>query len=129
MSFITFDIESFYPSITHELFNRSIEFARNITSTNDEELEIIFQARRTILFNSGNPWVKKNGDGDFDVPMGCYDGAEVCELVGAFMLNCLEHVFTKDEIGLYKDDGLGIIRNASGPEIDRKRKRIINIFK
>ena len=52
-----------------------------------------------------------------------------CELIGAFMLNCLEHVFTKDEIGLYRDDGLGIIRNASGPETDRKRKRIIDIFK
>ena len=129
VSFITFDIDSFNPSITHKLFNRSIEIRRNITSINVEELEISFQARRTILFSSGNPWVKKNGDEDFDVPMACYDGAKVCELVGSFVLNCLEHVFTKGEIGLYRDDGLGIIRNASGPEIDRKRKRIIDVFK
>ena len=83
VSFITFDIEAFHPSIAHELFNRSIEFARNITSINDEELEIICQARCTVLFNSRNSCVKKNGDEDFDVPMWCCDGAEVCELVGA----------------------------------------------
>ena len=73
--------------------------------------------------------MKKNGNEDLDIPMGCYDGAEVCELVGSFVLNCLEHVFTKDEIGLYRDDGLGITRNASGPEIGRKTKRIIDISK
>ena len=30
---------------------------------------------------------------------------------------------------LYRDDGLGILRNLSGPEIERKRKEIIEIFK
>ena len=30
-------------------------------------------------------WIKKNG-GQFDVTMGAYDGAEVCELVGTFLL-------------------------------------------
>ena len=40
------------------------------------------QARKTLLFQNGEPWVKKSGTEDFDVPMGCYDGAEVCELVG-----------------------------------------------
>ena len=73
--------------------------------------------------------MKKNGDEDSDVPMGCYDGAEVCELVGGFMLNCLEHVLTKDEIGLYRDDSLGIGRSAPSNEIDQKRKRIIDILK
>ena len=31
--------------------------------------------------------------------------------------------------GLYRDDGLGLLRNTSGPEADRKRKNIIKIFK
>ena len=30
-------------------------------------------------------WVKK-GERNFDVSMGAYDGAEVCELIGSFML-------------------------------------------
>ena len=46
------------------------------------------------------------------------------------MLNCVEHAFTKDEVGLYRDgDGLGIVRNAPGPEIDRKKKNVIDICK
>ena len=35
----------------------------------------------------------------------------------------------KKDFGLYRDDGLGILRNTSGPEVDRKRKIIIKIFK
>ena len=30
---------------------------------------------------------------------------------------------------MYRYDGLGILRNSSGPEIERKRKQIIQIFK
>ena len=35
----------------------------------------------------------------------------------------------KKDFRLYRDDGLGILRNTSGPEADRKRKSIIKIFK
>ena len=35
----------------------------------------------------------------------------------------------KKDFGLYRDDGLVILRNTSGPEADRKRKSIIKIFK
>ena len=38
-------------------------------------------------------------------------------------------IIRKENVGLYRDDGLGIIRNSSGPEIDRMRKQIINVFK
>ncbi len=121
-AFIAFDIEAFYPSITAELFDKAIQFAKNITTINDEELEIISQARRTLLFHLDNAWVKKKGDEDFDVPMGCYDGAEICELVGTYIITKLNAVIDKEDIGLYRDDGLAIIRNLSGPEVDRKRK-------
>ena len=32
-------------------------------------------------------------------------------------------------VGLYRDDGLGIMKKISGPEIEQKRKQIIKIFK
>ena len=35
----------------------------------------------------------------------------------------------KKNFGLYRDDGLGIWTNTSGPEADQKRKNIIKIFK
>ena len=73
-SFIQFDIESFYPSIKKELFDNAILFAKTITDISDEELNIIMESRKTLLFNNEIPWVKKEGNENFDVPMGCYDG-------------------------------------------------------
>ena len=61
--------------------------------------------------------------------MGCYDAAEVCELVGCYILNQLSTVMRKELVGLYCNDGLGIIKIMSEPEIERKRKQIIKIFK
>ena len=45
--------------------------------------------------------------------MGSYDGAEICELVGLFILNHLGKSFGKENIGIYRDDGLAIIKNNS----------------
>ena len=57
--------------------------------------------------------------------MGSYDGAEVCELVGSYILNLLGNTIDKNKIGLYKDDGLGIFENLSKPQIERKKKSIV----
>ena len=61
--------------------------------------------------------------------MGCYDGAEVCELVGIYILNKLSNIIDKDSIGLNRDDGLGVFERLSGLQIERKRKNIIKVFK
>ena len=60
--------------------------------------------------------------------MGSYGGAEVCQLVGAFLLNNLSHAIDKTSVGLYRDDGLGVFKSHSGPETERKRKEIIKTF-
>ena len=44
--------------------------------------------------------------GLFDVTMGAYDGAEVHELVGTFLLDKISEKYYKNSIGLYRDDGL-----------------------
>lgn len=128
-SFIQFDIESFYPSIKKELFDNAILFAKTITDISDEELNIIMESRKTLLFNNEIPWVKKEGNENFDVPMGCYDGAEVCEIVGSYLLNLLCEILDKEQVGLYRDDGLAVVKHLSGPQIEQKRKNIIKIFK
>ena len=48
--------------------------------------------------------------------MGCHGGAEFCELVGCYILNNLSTVMRKKLVRLYCDDGLGIMKNMSGPE-------------
>ena len=52
----------------------------------------------------------------FDVTMCAYDGAEVCELVGIFMLNKISEKYNKNDVGLYRHDGLAVLKNVSGPE-------------
>ena len=128
-SFIVFDIENFYPSISPQLFTKAINFAKQFGDIKEEDMKIIMQARQTLLFHDKEPWVKKTGDEDFDVPMGCFDGAEVCQLVGSYILSKLSSLINQNDIGLYRDDGLGILRNMSGPQIDSKRKQIISLFK
>ena len=65
----------------------------------------------------------------FDVTMGSHDGAEVCELVGLFLLNKLVVTFGKDNVGLYRDDGLLILRGTGGRQADQARKKLHEIFK
>ena len=62
--------------------------------------------------------------------MGWLDGAEVCGLTGLYMLSKIKSVFkNQNDVGLQRDDGLEILRNLSGPQIERVRKEIIKIFK
>ena len=55
---------------------------------------------------NGQTWHKKNGT--FDVAQGSYDGAEICEIIGIMVLHKLSQKFPEDNLGLYRDDGLGV---------------------
>ena len=72
--------------------------------------------------------MKKNNP-EFDVTMGAYDGAEVCELVGLFLLNKIKKECAGLELGLYRDDGLGVTRNLPGPQLEKLRKKLFALFK
>ena len=110
LSFLSFDIAEFYPSITQDLLDKAIDWANNITSIPDQHKTIISHARNSLLFNNNTPWVKRNNQSLFDVKMDSYDGVEICELVGLFILNELSKTLGKDRIGLYRDDML-VLRN------------------
>ena len=120
--------ENFYPSITEKLLTDSINFAKQYIDITDRDIDIIMHSRKSLLFDSNTAWIKKNNS-SFDVTMGSYDGAEVCELVGLFILNGLCNEYGKESIGLYRDDGLAIFRNISGPQTERIRKNITRHFK
>ena len=49
--------------------------------------------------------IKANLQGMFNV-MGSFDGAETCELVGRYILNIINSVIPKENISVYRDDGL-----------------------
>ena len=78
----------------------------------DEEVDIIQHSRKSLLFSKGKAWMKKEGAGLFDVAMGSYDGAEICELVGMFALSQLPERYNRSDIGLYRDDGLAVLEGC-----------------
>ena len=58
--------------------------------------------------------------------MGAYDSAEICELVGIFMLSLLSKKYSSNNIGLYCDDGLSVFRNISGQQAEKQNNNSKN---
>ena len=94
----------------------------------DEFENILWHCRKSFLFHNKDVWTKQK-DSDFDVTMGSFDGAEICELLGLYLLNSLKKEFGSASIGLYRDDGLACCEKTSDPQIERMKKSIVNIFK
>ena len=108
-TFLTFDIVSFYPSISKELLQEALTFAKQYATISQLDQDIILQAKSNLLFNEELPWQKKNTQDPFDVTMGSADGAESCELVGTYLLNKISSILPKHQVGLYRDDGLAVV--------------------
>ena len=119
------------PSISEELLQNSIRFAKNHATIEQEEEALIMDCRKSILFNDGRAWTKK--EKNFDVTMGAQDGAEIAELTGIYLLqqvnDSLSKMKKRTHTGLYRDDGLIYIEDASGPLISRIEKALHRIFK
>ena len=60
--------------------------------------------------------------------MGAYDGAEVCKLIGIFMLSLLSKHINKNHIELYRDDCLAILENTSRREAEKLKKKFQKLF-
>ena len=93
-AFITFDVYDFYPSISEDLLLKALNYASRFTTITQQDRHIITHANNM-----------------FDVTMGSYDGVETCELIGAYMLSLIAPKF-KNEVGLYRDDGLAICKTT-----------------
>ena len=88
-------------------------------------MEVMLLARKAMLYMDGTPYSKK-GREVFDVGMGFFDGAEVCEVVGLFILSELEKLGIN--VGIYRDDGL--VACALTPQAaDKMKKKICAVFR
>ena len=76
----------------------TLNIAKEITDISREDIQNMYHARKSLLFCNEKPWMKREGN-LFDVTMGTYDGAEVCELVGIFMLNEISEIYDKNDVG------------------------------
>ena len=126
LHFIQFDVVNFYASINPDLLENSITFAARYTTITQEMKETIRQAANSFLFSDNSAWIKKNG-GKFDITMGGFHGAEVCDLVGLYLLSQLAEILPKGWIALYRDDGLAV-SSASPRQVELIKKKICRIF-
>ena len=61
--------------------------------------------------------------------MGAYDGAKICELVGLFILSKFQQLNKIKNFGLYRDDGLAVVKDMSGPQSEKGKKELQVLFK
>ena len=121
--FIKFDITELYLSLSEDLLNKLF------TTIAENVISAIKLACKSLLFSKDETWIKRNDNELFDLAMGSFDGDEICELVGFYLLDKLSKLLGNDNAGLYGDDGLVAIKSIIGPILDKMRKNIITLFK
>ena len=58
-SFIQCDIKEFYPSITEEILEKAISFAKSLMDIDDHKIRTIKHCRKSLLFHNNVAWKKK----------------------------------------------------------------------
>ena len=100
------------------MFPSLLKWVESVSNPNNK---IFFNCNKfkIVVNRQEECWVKKTNP-DLDVSMESLDTAEVCELVGLFLLFKLEWLIPKDQIRLYRDYGLAVVE-LPGPEVERLR--------
>ena len=125
-TFLKLDIQNYYPSISLELLNKAVRWARRYTPISKKEFDIIKHCRKNFVFFKDGIY-QKVVNPDFDVTMGSTDSCELSELVGLYLLNGLKQIIKVEHQGLYRDDYLCIV-NLPGPELEKLRKKLFQFF-
>ena len=115
----------FYLKITEDILRKALNYAKRYVAISDDETELILDTKQSILFTNKQVWVKK-GRKAFDVTMGSWDGAEVADLVGLYLLSQLQDLNLN--IGLYRDDGLAVC-SLPPRQAELTKKKLCRIFK
>ena len=108
--------------------DKTIIYAKRYIDICNDVVTAIKLVRKLLLFNKETAWAKK-GEKTFDATMKSYDGAEICELVGLYLLDKLLKILDQADGGLSRDDGLAAVNNSNGLLMDKLRKKVIALFK
>ena len=124
--FIQFDIDQFYSRISENLLIQASIWALQFVNISDEEKNIILSTKKNLLYSEGEAWVKKGEGEPWDITMGSWDGAEVCDLIGLFSLSKCQDLGLN--IGLYRDDGLAQCKKRP-QQVENVKKTLCQIFR
>ena len=73
----------------------AIIYARTVITIEAKVTDAIKLARKSLLFSKEGTWVKRGENPSFDITMGSFDGTEVCEIVGIYLLEKLSPLLGK----------------------------------
>ena len=118
--FVILNIKDFYPSIQESSLKQSLDFAEKYLKVSSEDKTIFKHARNSLLFNKQQTWIEKESR--------LFDGAEVFKLVGIFILYQLSRKYNKNNMGLYRDDGISVFKNISSSQGEEIKKHFQNIL-
>ena len=93
-SFIKLDIREFYPYMTETILGKALLFAKQHRDISNNT-RLIKHCHKYLLFSNNKAWKKKQTESFFDVTMGSFDGAEVCEHVSIHILGFLAKLINK----------------------------------
>ena len=96
-TFIKFDIREFYPSISETIFDKALLFPKQHHDISNHDTRLRKHFHKSLLFRNNEAWKKKQTESCFDVAMQSFDGAEVCELVGIYILCFLAKLVNKED--------------------------------
>lgn len=78
-----FDIKNIQLANT---FIKSTQFAKETAETSHNNIHLIIQARKNLLCDEDVLLVKMDDKKSFGVPIGCFNGSEVCKLIKSYIL-------------------------------------------
>ena len=55
LTFVKFDVEAMYPSISEELLSKSLDWAKSLVEVSDEQVEVINGTKKALLYSEGQP--------------------------------------------------------------------------
>ena len=114
-----------HPSITKNLLKDALAFAQRYVDIKRNEFDLIFHTGKSLLYCKDTPWIKQERNGKFDVTIGNNNGAERYKILGLFLLYSIGEKFSKDDIGLYRDDRLASFKNNNCCQNDKIRLNMI----
>ena len=85
-------------------------------------------SRKSLLFNNNKIQVKQDNP-DFDVTMGNFDRAEVCESVGLYLLNILKLNFMEKMSDSTEKMVLGVLITILDTSWKKSKRRYMKVLK
>lgn len=122
ISLIIFDIINFYRSIKPHHLLKAIRFARKYTCIEVKDIKVIKHICKTT--STLKLITKKDENTLYDVSMGSFFCADLCEFERLYVLHSLQSIYNANEIVSLRDNGLANIAQKRNYFLENAKKKI-----